>query len=114
MSSSSLLASSVNTLAADTLNGRRVVVNRQAALTSAALNAGRATAGTFDTLAAGAGGYVLVVPEAQIGDLVFLTPRDANGLISGARALVTGVGGGQITINTGGNGVWNWLLVSRA
>jgi len=114
MSSSSLLASAVNTLAADTLNGRRVVVNRQAAVTSAALNAGRATAGTFDTIAGGAASYILIVPEAQIGDLVFLTPRDGNAQTSGARALVTGVGGGQITITTGGNGVWNWLLVSDA
>ena len=112
MSSSSLLAASVNTLAADTLNGRRVVVNRQAAVTSAALNAGLATCGTFDTLAGGAAGYALVVPEAKVGDVVFLTPRDANAQVNGARALVTGAG--VITITTGGNGVWNWLLISSS
>jgi hypothetical protein len=112
MSSSSLLAGAVDTLVADSVKGRRVVVSPIAAVTSAALNAGNATCGTFDTIAGGAAGYALVVASAAVGDLVFLTPRDANAQVNGARALVTGAG--VITITTGGNGVWNWLLVSAA
>jgi len=111
MSSSSLLAGAVDTLVADSVKGRRVVVSPIGS-GAAAVNA---SAGSY-TEAAGAGARVISTTAARTGSLFFVTPANAGAAAAAAAAgwIDTIVDGVSFTLNTGANGVYNWWIVSPA
>ena len=113
--SSSLLAASVDTLTADSVKGRRVVVSPVVALgTATTLNAGSASAGTFlEGVATGA--RTILTTAARTGSLIFVSP--ANGTAAAAAAVAgyadTIVNGVSFNLNTGvAAGLYNWWIVS--
>lgn len=115
MSSSSLLAGAVDTLVADSVKGRRVVVSPVAALgTATTAAAGSASAGTYlEGVATGA--RVITTTAAKTGSLIFVSPANAAAIAAAADASYadTIVDGVSFVLNTGvANGLYNWWIVS--